>query len=68
MTKEEVITPERLHHHLARHSWVVLSPFVRHPWMFLSGVHSIEKPEKKQKHGFSQLRRGGCFWMSLRGI
>jgi len=41
MTKEEVVTPERLHHHLARHSWMPLSSFCRHPWMLLSGVHSI---------------------------
>ena len=29
-----------------------LSPFVRHPWMFLSGVHSLLNQRKKQKHGF----------------
>jgi len=31
---------------------MVLSPLVRHPGNLQAGVHSIEKPKKKQKLGF----------------
>jgi len=58
MTKGDVVTPERLHHHLARHSWVVLSPFVRHPWTVLSGVHGFEN-QRKSKNMDSRLKISG---------
>jgi len=50
MTKEEVVTPERLHHHLARHSWTPLSGIQIIGETSLS--FPIEEQKKKQKLGF----------------
>jgi len=50
-----------------------LSPPVRHPGNLQAGVHSIEKPKKKQKLGFpikdfGNDKKGGHSWMVLSGI
>ncbi len=64
-----------------RHSWMILLPFIRHPWMVLSGVHSIkkhgclakfqtwqkEKPSEREGR-FRELAGREWGWISYKGV